>query len=134
VWRNLLNKPSENVATPAFAHQRKYRRFPLRYPVRLTCCAGDQEYELETISENVSMGGLLLKAASPAPPGTAVTFMLTVETGAVRRPIQLGGEGEIVRAQRLPQNAGFLIAVKCKQPVYEIQNVFQSPTSPTRPI
>jgi hypothetical protein len=113
----------EVIARPGFRRERKYRRFSLSFPVQLKFHAGDLEAELHAVSRNVSVGGMLLEAASPIPQRCAVSFTLTLQGGDIVRPIQLAGEGEVVRIQPQEAGAGFAIAVQCSQPLTEVANL-----------
>lgn len=92
--------------------ERRYRRFQLGYPVRLQCSPGGTAIEVETISKNVSLGGLLVRGASRIPPNTVVSFIITIQGERTVRPIYLTGEGEVVRIEDC--GTEFWIAVRCK--------------------
>lgn len=78
--------------------------------------------ELETVSKNVSVGGLLVTANDQVPLRTAVNLTMNVVGPRFRRPIRLSGEGEVVRVESLGPGAGFAIAVECKQPIKEMED------------
>ena len=102
--------------------ERKYRRFDLQFPVSLTFPAGDQKRELNGVSRNVSVGGLLLSADSQIALDTDVNLTMEVAGPAARRAVRLLGEGRVVRVE--PLGAGFAIAVECRQPLKEIEDQF----------
>jgi len=104
-------------------NQRRYRRFDLRYPVRVRFSSGDSAAEVQMWSQNVSVGGLLLQSDSPIPPKTDVRFVITVRGGQLVRPILMKGEGQVVRLEREKSLAGFSIAVRCKRPIAEINHL-----------
>jgi len=91
-------------ARPPYAPERKYRRFDLRCPVRVKFPSGDAIAQVEAISKNVSIGGLLLECSSMIPPRRPVSFVMTVEGDQLPRPIQLRGDGEVVRIE--PRKGG----------------------------
>jgi hypothetical protein len=108
------------VYTPA----RKYRRFALHYPVRVKFASGNSVSELQTLSKNLSIGGLLLEASSPIPHRSPVSFTISVDEQATVRPIQLVGEGTVVRVEPQASGAGFAIAVECNRPISEMRDCF----------
>ena len=71
--------------------------------------------ELQAVTKDVSIGGLLLESASPIPQRCPVDFVMTLHGGSVTRPIQVMGEGEVVRVEPHGLDAGFAIAIKCKR-------------------
>ncbi len=101
--------------------QRKYRRFNLRYPVLVRFQHGHFAAEIETTSENVSVGGLLLHASSEIPQHTPVKFTMTIQGGRVVCPIRVSGEGKVVRVERGSREQEFAIAVQCLSPVTQIR-------------
>jgi hypothetical protein len=101
---------------------RKYRRFSLEFPVTLKIQSGTPGSEIEAISKNVSVGGLLLRSALSLPTHSLVTFILSVHGEQAVRPIHLVGEGEIVRVEDEGGGPTFMIAVKCKTPVAQLEN------------
>jgi len=111
-----------DVARPPHPHERKYRRFSLCYPVHVKFHFGDSVCELQAVSKNVSIGGFLLETASPIPQRCPVSFIMTLHGGPVIRPIQVAGEGEVVRVEPHGPGARFAIAVKCKRPISQMQH------------
>ena len=112
----------DRIKFSPYSQQRRFRRFNLRYPVQVKFHAGSSVTELEAVSNNVSIGGLLLETARHIPPHSLVSFVMTVEGGPVVRPIQLAGEGEVVRVEPSRSAAGFAVAVECKRPVTQIKD------------
>jgi hypothetical protein len=100
--------------------ERKYRRFPVRYPVNLRFGFGTSVTELQAMSNNVSLGGMLLQTFSAIPPHTDVSFTMIVREHRIIGPTQIAGEGEVVRIEphRL---GGFAIALRCKHPIAKLQ-------------
>lgn len=115
-----MGKPTE-VARPAHQTERRYRRFSLHYPVHLKVRSGDAQSEIDAVSKNVSIGGLLLEATAQIPENCSVSFVLTVQGGHVTRPIRLTGEGEVVRVEPVLSENRFAIAVKCERPIAQIE-------------
>ena len=100
--------------------ERKYRRFKLGYPVRVKFHGGGPGAEVESISKNVGVGGLLLESASMIPEHTAVTFVMTIEGDQSGRPIYLAGEGKVVRVESIGE--AFAIAVECKTAITQLED------------
>jgi hypothetical protein len=95
--------------------ERKYRRFHLECPVFIRFQTPGSATEVETVSMNVSVGGLLVRSVSMAPEHTAVTFIMSIQREQAAHPIYLEGEGEIVRVEN--SGATFAIAIECKNPI-----------------
>jgi|SRR6266853_526180 len=105
-----------------YPQKREYRRFCSRHQVLVKYHAGHSVSELQAFSKNVSMGGLLLETDSRIPQRCPVSFVMTVNSGPVIRPIQFVGEGEVVRVEPDAAGAGFAIAVKCKRPISQLEH------------
>jgi len=59
-----MGKPND-VARPAFQPQRKHRRFSVRYPVQVKSLPGDALPGIHAVSNNISIGGVLLETDAP---------------------------------------------------------------------
>lgn len=112
--------PPEALRTQ-YPKQRRYRRFNLAFPVFLSFSSEGRVRALETISKNVSTGGLLLRAGRKIPLHTSVNLLMQVQGPAFRRQVRLVGEGEVVRVERLEAQTGFAIAIECKRPIAELE-------------
>ena len=106
----------------AYPQRREYRRFRLRHQVLVKYQAGDSVSEVQAVSKNVSIAGLLLETDARIPQCCPVSFVMTVKGGRVIRPIQFVGEGEVVRVEPDATGAGFAIAVKCKRPISQLEH------------
>ena len=115
-----------DTARPPNRPERKYRRFSVSYPVHVKFNFEDSICELQAVSKNVSIGGFLLETASPIPQHSAVSFVITLHGGPLVSPLQVAGEGEVVRVEPHGLGAGFAIAVKCKRPISQTQPVFRN--------
>lgn len=104
-----------------YLRERKYRRFNLHFPVSLSYPAAGEVRELETISKNVSVGGVLVTATDQLALHTPVNLTMNVVGPRFRHPVKLLGEGEVVRVESLGSGAGFAIAVQCKHPIREME-------------
>ena len=100
---------------------REYRRFNLEFPVHIKVQSRSLVTEIEAVSKNVSVGGLLVRSTGMIPQNTPVSFILSVHGEQAVRPIHLIGEGEVVRVECEEVNATFAIAVKCKAPVTQLE-------------
>jgi hypothetical protein len=100
-----------------YAKERKYRRFELQFPVRLSYAEMGKARRLETTSQNVSIGGLLLKASDRVEAHTQVKLTLEVRSPLSGRSVRLNGEGEVIRVEAMGPGAGYAIAVECKRPI-----------------
>ncbi len=107
-------------------HGRTYRRFKLEFPVRLKFQNGRSTEEVEGVSKNLSIGGLLVRSVLPVPQHTLVTFVLSVHGRHSLRPIHLMGGGEIVRVEVADAEGAFMMAVKCGSPVVELEEFLPS--------
>jgi hypothetical protein len=114
----------EDGTTRSTARQeRKYRRFKLRYPVHVEFRSGELVSQVDTVSRNVSAGGLLLESPSLIPQGSSVRFVMILRGSQFVHPIELAGEGEVVRVEPGGPDAGFGIAVKCTSPIRQIEHL-----------
>lgn len=94
--------------------RRKHLRFILECPVSMTFATSQTLRALETISRNVSIGGLLVRSVSAILPHTPVSFVITVHGARSVRPIHLVVNGKIVRVESNQSDATFSIAVQCE--------------------
>jgi hypothetical protein len=101
--------------------KRRYRRFDLQLPVHLSFPIGGTVRQVETISKNVSVGGMLLRAADAIPLHSQVNLTMDVRIFGSRRRVRLTSEGEVVRVEQAGQDGGFAIAIECKRPIKEIE-------------
>lgn len=107
----------KDLAWSSPPQERKHRRFSLQYPVRLKIHSADSMVELDAVSRNISIGGLLLETSSMIPQHTPVSFVVTAWSADIVRPIQFVGEGEVVRVYAKTAEQAFAIAVECKRPI-----------------
>ena len=112
-----MGKLNDIVRLPDRPEQRKHRLFSVSYPVHVKFHLEDSASELQAVTKDVSIGGLLLETASLIPQHCPVDFIMTLHGGPVTRPIQVIGEGEVVRVEPHGPGAGFAIAIKCKREI-----------------
>jgi len=101
--------------------ERKHRRFHLEYPVCIKFQGTNSATEVDTITQNVSIGGLLVKSAAIIPEHTPVTFIIRVRGNHAVHAIYLAGEGKIVRIENSQDDATFSIAVECRAPIMQLE-------------
>ena len=94
---NIMGKLNDLAWPPGRPEQRKYRRFSVSYPVHVKFHFEDSVSELQAVTKDVSVGGLLIETASPIPQHCPVDFIMTLHGGPVIRPFQVVGEGDVVR-------------------------------------
>jgi hypothetical protein len=111
--------PNTDSLATTHSTERRYRRFSLRYPVCVKFTSGSSIQELSAFSRNLSIGGVLLEAPAAIPQDCSITFTLTVKQQKAVRPIQLVGEGRVVRVESPKEDGEFTIAVECSRPISE---------------
>jgi hypothetical protein len=111
-----------DVARPPDSQRRKYRRFGLRCAVLVEFSSGSAIREVQTVSKNVSVGGLLLQSPSALPESQPLSFTLTVDGGSMVRPIKFLGEGRVVRVEPHGPSASFTVAVECTHPISQMED------------
>ena len=112
-----MDETTDTFAT-AWVQKRRYRRFNLQCPVRISTFFGNSLHELEGTTINVSIGGLFLKAQSLAPENNTARFIISVPQAA--RPFVIAATGKIVRMQ--PHGTGCLIAIQCDSPLADVED------------
>ncbi len=100
------------------AQQRKHRRFNLQYPVCLNAHSADCTLQVEAMSRNISIRGLLVETSSVVPQHTPVSFIVSVEHGQVGRPIQFVGEGKVVRVDSKAAEDGCTMRLNVRSPSF----------------
>lgn len=110
----------------SLAHGRTYRRFKLEFPVRLKFQSHSGISEIDTVSRDLSMGGLLVRSAEAVPQCTPVSFVLSVHGVESLRPVYLTGEGEVVRVEFRNDENGYALAIRCSAPVTELKDYLPS--------
>jgi len=114
-----MRDPTGTAGLPP-PHERRYRRFKLRYPVHLLFRSGELISEVDAVSRDVSIGGLLVECSVPIPQHTAVDFVISLRVRTLR-PVELMGEGRVVRVERSRTQAEFAVAIECKHPISQIE-------------
>lgn len=106
--------------------KRKHRRFDLRYPVHVKFALKNSVSELQAISDNISIGGVLLQTEAKIPQHCDVSFTMTVKGHRVIGPTKIVGEGQVVRVEPHHSGMGFAVAVQCKRPISKLKDYFQA--------
>jgi hypothetical protein len=104
------------------SQERKFRRFNLEYLVRVKFPSGNAMAEVDAVTRNISLGGLLLESACLIPYRSPVEFTITVRGEPISRPIQLTSAGEVVRVEPGETAGGFRIAVAYSQPITHLED------------
>ena len=115
--RNCVMDEINNLALYPGRPERKHRRFLASYPVELRVHSEGKAFDLQAITQNVSIGGLLLVNATPVPKHSPVDFVMTLHGGQLIRLIRVVGQGEVLRVDPLGPGAGFVVAIKCKREI-----------------
>jgi hypothetical protein len=103
--------------------ERRFRRFNQEHLVHVRFDSGNAMAEVDAVTKNISLGGLLLESACLIPCGSPVEFTITLQRGPMSRLIKLTGAGEVVRVEPAETAGGFGIAVACSQPITETVNL-----------
>jgi len=98
----------------------------LEFPVRIKVQSGSLATEIEAVSKNVSVGGLVVRSAGMIPQNTPVSFILSVHGAQAVRPMHLIGEGEVVRVESGEAGGTFMLAVKCKAPFRQLEEYLRA--------
>ena len=117
---------SKTLEGPSIWKGRSYRRFRLEFPVRLKFHDGSSTAEIDTVSKDLSLGGLLVRSALPVPEHTQVSFVLSVHGSQSLRPVYLVGDGEVVRVETESADVPFAVAIRCNAPVTELEEYLPS--------
>ena len=82
---------------------------------------GAVNVQSESVSKDLSIGGLLIRSTIAIPKRTELAFTLSIYGKEAVRPVYLVGEGEVVRVVRDEREESFLVAVECKIPVAQLE-------------
>jgi len=105
---------------------RKHPRFALRYPVHLTFGGPGALQQLDALSENISVSGILLDTTLPVPQNCGVKFVMTIQRSKKQRPMRLKGSGRVVRVEQHPSGERFGVAIQCTRPIYRMLSALRS--------
>jgi hypothetical protein len=105
----------------SFPVQRKHRRYDLQCPVRLQLPQMPSVSSLDTVSRNVSLGGMLVDSKIPVPKDSPVFLTMTLGGQPMIRTLQITAEGRVVRVTE--DESGFAIAVEFTRPLSQIENL-----------
>jgi len=103
--------------------ERRFRRFKAEFVVQVRFGSGKAMAEVDAVTKNISLGGLLLESACLIPRGSRVEFAITLPWEPNSRTIKLPGAGKVVRVEPSETPAGFEIAVACSRSITQVVNV-----------
>jgi len=75
----------------------------------------------DTVSRNVSLGGMLLDSKTPVPKDSSVFLTMTLGGQPMNRTLQITAEGRVVRLAE--DESGFAIAVEFTRPLSRIEHL-----------
>ena len=104
---------------------RTSRRFELQFPVRMRFQSGTSPLEIDVVSKNLSVEGLLVRSTLAIPKQTAVSFVICLHASDAVRPVRLTGKGEVVRVIGGEHEGSFLIAIRCDEPVVHLEGLLR---------
>jgi hypothetical protein len=90
--------------------RRSERRYPIRQAAFVKLRAGESG-EVETVAQNVSACGLLLRSETLIPIRSKIKVTLRFPNA-----LPLVGAGEVLRVEQRSADGTFLIAVRCEAP------------------
>ncbi|HZQ66934.1 MAG TPA: PilZ domain-containing protein [Terriglobales bacterium] len=105
------------MAHSAYPRERRHQRFNLRVPVKVKSSGLAPDFQATT--RNVSVGGLLLEAPCPLPLDGSLQFSMSLAAARMFRPIELAGEGKVVRVEGQNSSGLYAIAIECARPITE---------------
>src|SRR5262252_10761575 len=100
---------------------RRFRRFNIEYPVLVQYQTCGTTADVEAVTKNVSIGGILISSAIVIPLHTPVRFRICIRKDKSSRCIHLAGEGKIVRVERAESKGEVAIAVECDVPITHLE-------------
>jgi hypothetical protein len=114
-----MREPTGVARSPS-REERRYRRFKLRYPVHLLFSSDEQATEVDAVSRDASIGGLLVESPVRIPQHSVVNFIISLRARTLRS-VELVGEGQVVRVEPSGAQTEFLVALECKKPITQIE-------------
>jgi hypothetical protein len=121
------SKPLEDMDMDGAAYgsvgekARRFRRFNIEYPVMVQYQIGGTNAEVEAVTKNVSIGGILISSAIVIPLHTPIKFRICIRKDKAARCIHLAGEGKVVRVERAENKGEVAIAVECDVPITHLE-------------
>lgn len=98
-------------------HQRKNLRFSLHYPIRLEFSSGGRNFQVDALTRNLSVGGLLLESPYPIPMDCSVNFTISAEGEQMVCPLEFAGSGDVVRVDPVLPGLGYAVALRYARPI-----------------
>jgi len=112
---------STAVSRTRIRQERRYRRFKLKFPVHLLVQYDQGILELDAISRDVSIGGLLLDCPALIPPHSPVNFVISMQSRSLRA-LELVVDGTVVRSGTMTLNGNVAVALECNSPIAQIES------------
>lgn len=103
------------------SQERTFRRFNFEHVVQVRFPTGNAIAQVDAVTRNISLGGLLLESPHLVPHRSPVEFTITVKGRSSCTPIQLKGTGKVVRVGPGGKLDRFGIAVACSQPMTQLR-------------
>jgi len=108
------------TSTTAYLQTRKYRRYRLQAPVKVSFPLGDSVLELSAVTRDVSEGGMLVESNVPLPRDSHVFLSMNVQSRDEERTVFLQGHGAVVRVEQ--ERSNYVIALRCTRPLCEVES------------
>ena len=108
---------------------RRFRRFKIEYPVLVQYQTSGTTAEVEAVTKNVSIGGILISSAIVIPLHTPVSFNICIQKDKRARCIHLAGEGKVVRVERAANKGECAMAVECDVPITHLEETSRRATT-----
>src|SRR6516165_11763809 len=121
---DMLDSANGSVGEKA----RRFHRFNIEYPVMVQYQIGGTNAEVEAVTKNVSIGGILIIISSTIviPLHAPIKFRICIRQDKAARCIHLAGEGKVVRVERDENKGEVAIAVECDVPITHQEENFTS--------
>ncbi len=97
--------------------RRKHRRFAFQYRIKVRFPGTGRDVQGDGVTKNISAGGVLFESSTPIPKRSPVSFTIVAQGEAVTQPIEVTGEGRVVRVELDSASAQYAIALKCVRPL-----------------
>jgi hypothetical protein len=94
----------------------------MEHPVCMKAHSAEAAIELDGVSKNISVCGILIETSSMIPPDTRVSFVVTVQSAPTARPLRFIGRGKVVRVDAREEESMFDVAVECRRPIAQLED------------
>ena len=107
------------LGSPQAEERRRHSRFLLTSSITLVLKQGTCSQPVDAVTENISLGGILVRVPCPLPEHAKVGFVVDVRGTFQQKGIRLKGTGRVVRLEPGRAPGEFLAAIKCSRPMYQ---------------